>query len=560
MHKIFKLISLMAAAALLFTVSAFADTYSEAPTLVTDYSYDAALTPSEGLCAVAQNGKWGFVTGFGEQACEMIYEACLPFSEGAAAVKLDGKWGFVTVSMAEGSGWKTTPAGDFIWEETSTFSEGLCAVGVSGKWGYIDENFTLKVACEYDEVTDFSGGYAAVRVGDKWGVLSAAGDITVEPKYDDLSAFSDGIAAFGCSTGRGVIFGSGYVLIQPVWSSAVVSDSGITLHDAAKGVWAVADRTGRIIRDANWKNIGQFYEGLAPVVIDGRCGCLNTAGELVIPNLYETAPRFSEGLAAVRLNGKWAYINTSGKTVTGFSYTRAGQVSGSAAPVVLDGNFGIFLKKGLFVQASDTLPLCGNGMAAVSSSGKYALMLLSPTEADAPGYTGSTSVFAEEYGLAESIGLLNYLPRACDYSARITRADFCRIIIAFYNAAGGQTSPSINNPFNDCADSFVLEAYSVGLVMGRSATEFYPDDDITMQEICVVVHRLANLLGVKLEVDAGALPLSDSTISAWAEEPVRYAVMHGLIDGASFRSEHRASAEEAMLVVLNFAFSEVEKS
>jgi hypothetical protein len=225
---------------------------------------------------------------------------------------------------------------------------------------------------------------------------------------------------------------------------------------------------------------------------------------------------------------------------------------------VFDGGYGLLRKSGEYTAVSDALPICGNGLAAVCAGGKYALMLVASADVSSPGYRGSKCKYAKEYGLAESIGLLDYLPSGCDYSETITRADFCRIVIALYNAVGGKTADLIGNPFTDCADSFVLEAYSLGLVNGRSVAKFCPDESITMQEVCTVVFRLKDLLNIALAEDSGAVPLGDVPVRAWAIEPVRFAVTRGLVNGASFQPEHSASAEEAMLVILNFAFSEVQ--
>mgnify|MGYP003291734872 CR=1 FL=1 len=58
-----------------------------------------------------------------------------------------------------------------------------------------------------------------------------------------------------------------------------------------------------------------FSKGLAPVQQNGKCGFINTKGEVVIPCIYDEAGWFSEGLALVKQNGKWSIINTEGKVI-----------------------------------------------------------------------------------------------------------------------------------------------------------------------------------------------------------------------------------------------------
>jgi hypothetical protein len=86
---------------------------------------------------------------------------------------------------------------------------------------------------------------------------------------------------------------------------------------------------------------GDFHDGRAAVTLNNKVGFIDTAGNMVIPCIYDYDPagwaflydnltdqkdrkplyEFSEGLAAVRLNRKWGYIDKSGKEVTPFKYS-----------------------------------------------------------------------------------------------------------------------------------------------------------------------------------------------------------------------------------------------
>lgn len=56
---------------------------------------DVDIVTEDGVIAVAQGGKWGFVNSDGETIVEPAYEGARSFSNGLAAVKKDGKWGFI---------------------------------------------------------------------------------------------------------------------------------------------------------------------------------------------------------------------------------------------------------------------------------------------------------------------------------------------------------------------------------------------------------------------------------------------------------------------------------
>ena len=66
----------------------------------------------------------------------------------------------------------------------------------------------------------------------------------------------------------------------------------------------------------DWK--GTYYEGLAKVELNGKCGFIDKTGKEVIPIKYDNAYSFSKiSLALVKLEGKWFYINPKGECVKG---------------------------------------------------------------------------------------------------------------------------------------------------------------------------------------------------------------------------------------------------
>lgn len=62
-----------------------------------------------------------------------------------------------------------------------------------------------------------------------------------------------------------------------------------------------------------YDEIYSFSEGFAPVVKDGKFGCINTKGEEVIPHIFDAANPFSNGVAVVRIGEKWKYTDKEGK-------------------------------------------------------------------------------------------------------------------------------------------------------------------------------------------------------------------------------------------------------
>lgn len=63
-----------------------------------------------------------------------------------------------------------------------------------------------------------------------------------------------------------------------------------------------------------YRNVGQFREGLAPVqVSSGKWGFINQRKQWVIPPRFEEAKEFQDGRAAAKQGGKWGFINKQGQ-------------------------------------------------------------------------------------------------------------------------------------------------------------------------------------------------------------------------------------------------------
>ncbi len=95
--------------------------------------------------------------------------------------------------------------------------------------------------------------------------------------------------------------------------------------------------------------IGPFSEGLAAVVLDKKCGYIDTTGKEVIPCIYGNyhfsyeyamLPSFSEGMVAVQLDDKWGFVDATGKEIAPCKYDFVRKFSDGLAAVMLDDKWG----------------------------------------------------------------------------------------------------------------------------------------------------------------------------------------------------------------------------
>src|SRR5437762_5607244 len=106
---------------------------------------------SEGLAAVSEGGKWGFITAEGSVTIKPGFDQTRGFSEDLAAVRQGSKWGFINKA-----GVLTIP---LQFTEADSFSNGLAKVN----GGYIDQS-GRRVILEV-KGTSFVGGLAHVTLG-----------------------------------------------------------------------------------------------------------------------------------------------------------------------------------------------------------------------------------------------------------------------------------------------------------------------------------------------------------------------------------------------------------
>ncbi|MCL1854665.1 MAG: WG repeat-containing protein [Clostridia bacterium] len=133
---------------------------------------------------------------------------------------------------------------------------------------------------------------AAVFDGEKWGFINREGKVVIESQWDSAYSFSEDLARVRRSADRS--------------DSLSISQYGFI------------DRAGNLVidlLDLDAYDPEPFSEGLAFVMIDGKYGCIDPSGNVVIKPRWEDTRPFSGGLAAVYNGRNWGFIDQTGKVV-----------------------------------------------------------------------------------------------------------------------------------------------------------------------------------------------------------------------------------------------------
>ncbi len=365
--------------------------------------YDDVSTFSEGLVAVKENGKWGFIDTAGKWVIkpqfteengfdELNKVGELVFAENYLPLKIQGKWGFIN------------RAGELAiaakYDDARPFSEGLAAVALNKKWGYVDTNGQMVIPPQFDACGPFKEGLALITV-DKgtatgWNPFSGlqkralreyvyvdkTGKIALVGPFDDvipnewqqavlsggiprrsaaitaakISSFSEGLAATRTKAGAlkyidkqgqpAVEIGKDIQVIYPFHNDvAYVKD--------IKGMMAVINRTGRRLSAPQFLFIGEYSgEGLTVAAEkENQYGYINKYFRYFIMPRFEDAGPFFEGLAPVKERGKWGYIDKTGSYVNSLKFEAAADFRAGVAFVKTQGKYALINTQFESVQA-----------------------------------------------------------------------------------------------------------------------------------------------------------------------------------------------------------------
>ncbi|MBR2742402.1 MAG: S-layer homology domain-containing protein [Clostridia bacterium] len=126
-----------------------------------------------------------------------------------------------------------------------------------------------------------------------------------------------------------------------------------------------------------------------------------------------------------------------------------------------------------------------------------------------------------------------------DLTVSVNRAEFATVAVSIYEKyKGALAADESGRIFDDTDDINVSKAYKIGVVNGVSATQFMPERGITRQEICTMLSRLVDALGVNVPVTMQYIIFDDADeIAEWADASVQRMYKLGIVKGVSDDAE-----------------------
>jgi len=160
----------------------------------------------------------------------------------------------------------------------------------------------------------------------------------------------------------------------------------------------------------------------------------------------------------------------------------------------------------------------------------------------------------ESITLANSKGLL-VKEVIDDYQASITREEFVTLVMNFYDVVlGFPESEAAQDVFNDTNNPTILRAYDLGIISGRGPGVFAPYDNVTREELCVILDKAMKIMNRELITKTTYKNFTDKgEISSWASDAVekmtnQYDILSG-VGGDVFSPKGNTTKEQAIIVI-----------
>lgn len=146
-----------------------------------------------------------------------------------------------------------------------------------------------------------------------------------------------------------------------------------------------------------------------------------------------------------------------------------------------------------------------------------------------------------------------------DFPAPITREEFCELAVLLYEKmTGTKASAPAANPFTDTTNPEILKAANLGIVGGIGGGKFAPKNNVTRQEISVMLLRtLKNVMpNISTAAEFKTQFQDVGSIDSWALEAVKFMNANNIVGGSTVNGvsymlpKGNTTREQAIALVL----------
>lgn len=204
-------------------------------------------------------------------------------------------------------------------------------------YGYVGaQGRQWRVQPRYSMAYPFVEGRASVQDELGWTIINRHGeDVLKGSRWASVSQFSNGLARVTDDMGNSrYIDKNGMVRIDgPFLSGGSFMSSVIPVKlpkaDVNDQRWVIIDQWGNRVGDFAAELLGNFVDGLAPFMVDGRWGVVSAEGDVILKPSYLGSLGVSQGVAVMKGPDGWEYIRiTDRRLLFGKTFTQASLFTG----------------------------------------------------------------------------------------------------------------------------------------------------------------------------------------------------------------------------------------
>ncbi len=166
----------------------------------------------------------------------------------------------------------------------------------------------------------------------------------------------------------------------------------------------------------------------------------------------------------------------------------------------------------------------------------------------------------DEINKAIKVGLETERMTSSNFKENATREEFCELVMTMYEKLGGRVE-TYNNSFSDTTNQSAIKAYNAGIINGTSATTFSPNNNITREELCVMIMRAIDLSNKQYELKSSFQKQYDDIdeISPWAKKSVEILNAYKIINGNGTSLNPKGTVTKEMAVLMLYRAYEMFK-
>lgn len=264
-----------------------------------------------------KNGKWGALDSLGKEVIPFQYDQIGPFSGGFAEASLNGKKGFL-----DENGAFTPFEEDMIYENDC---EGFFVFRKKNKpWGLFDaKNKKIILKEKYSTISCVRRGLVLLK-GEHGGIGIydlAKKEYSVKPDvYEDIVMYTENRSSHLSDTSLGLFPpDSLFFAMRPM--------NGKGTRNAHYVINGSGREYGQMDTSEIFTMDGLFFSGICPIFRKGyglKRGLINYKAEVIAEPQFELVRHCSDGLIVAKKDGKSGCLDRNGKIVIPFEYDQFG--------------------------------------------------------------------------------------------------------------------------------------------------------------------------------------------------------------------------------------------